>query len=87
MKTKSGLIAPTVNMNGTSKQELLKQLRDVSRAIHEAVDMMRVAAPHGLDYQIGPETYAQARAQWETQIVRLHDTRREIDEIAETVAR
>jgi hypothetical protein len=53
---------PTVNMNGSSAHELLDQQLRVLRAIDTLWEAMRVAAPHGRDYQLAPERYDSARS-------------------------
>ena len=53
---------PTVNMNGSSANELLDQQLRVLRAIDALWEAMRVAAPHGRDYQLAPERYDSARS-------------------------
>jgi hypothetical protein len=52
---------PTVNLNGSSAHELLEQQLHVLRAIDALWEVMRVAAPHGRDYQLAPERYDSAR--------------------------
>lgn len=53
---------PTVNMNGSSANELLQQQLHVLRAVDALWEVMRVAAPHGRDYQLAPERYDSARS-------------------------
>ena len=53
---------PTVNMNGSSAHELLDQQLRVLRAVDALWEVMRVAAPHGRDYQLAPERYDPARS-------------------------
>jgi hypothetical protein len=53
---------PTVNLNGSSASELLYQQLQVLRAIDALWEVMRVAAPHGRDYQLAPERYDSARS-------------------------
>ena len=53
---------PTVNLNGSSTTELLDQQLRVLRAINVLWEAMRVAAPHGRDYQLAPQRYDSARS-------------------------
>ena len=53
---------PTVSLNGSSAHELLDQQLRVLRAIDALWEAMRVAAPHGRDYQLAPERYSSARS-------------------------
>lgn len=52
---------PTVNLNGSSAHELLEQQLHVLRAVDALWEVMRVAAPHGRDYQYAPERWNDAR--------------------------
>lgn len=59
------LIAPTVNLNGTSYESLLDDARGVLDALRELDRVLAEAAPHGRDYQTAPEgTYQHARDAW-----------------------
>jgi hypothetical protein len=65
------LVLPRVNMNGTSKGELVSQLTDVTRALDEAVSLMAIARPHGRDFQTfsdGEERCRQARDAWDARM-------------------
>jgi len=42
---------PNVNMNGTSRESLVDQRRDVMRALLRAQEALKHMAPHGRDYQ------------------------------------
>lgn len=50
-ETKTIIVVPTVNLNGTSRQELVKQQLDAWHALEAAMTAMKAAAPHGRDYQ------------------------------------
>lgn len=52
------LIPPRLNINGTSKPELLKQYTDILSAIADLQKAMRAATPNGRDYQTLPMTEA-----------------------------
>jgi len=56
-------IPPTININGTSKPELLEQLALVMDGLTTAEDAMCRAYPHGRDYPIGK--CEQARDEWD----------------------
>ena len=51
---RKSVIAPTVHLNGTSQDELLKQLADAVNAIRSAETALAEATPHGRDYYIQP---------------------------------
>jgi hypothetical protein len=44
------MMVPTVHLNGTSKEELMRQLRDAYRALVKAMDALAEACPNGRDY-------------------------------------
>jgi hypothetical protein len=52
---------PTLNLNGTSKQELLAQIREAYDKTQAAIQALHQMFPHGRDYQIGPGEYQVAR--------------------------
>jgi len=55
---------PTVNLNGTSRSSLLNNVRDVYEVLQEAKKLMSEVSPHGRDYQLKPESYQQAIAEY-----------------------
>ena len=50
------LIYPTVNLNGTSKAQLVEQLMEVMNALRLTEKAMAEASPNGRDYQNSPMT-------------------------------
>ena len=73
------MIAPRVHMNGTSRASLLEAIAEASQAVSLAIDAMRNTAPHRRDYYvIGPEAYPQARDEYATRVIRLHETNDEL---------
>jgi hypothetical protein len=54
------LTGPTLNMNGTSRVELLRQYLEVFKAANELAEKLAAMSPHGRDYPLGDETYAKA---------------------------
>lgn len=76
------IIAPTVNLNGTSSRELIEQIRTAHLALLEAFRALQKASPHGRDYQTVPtERYTLARHQHNIRLVRLDNTIKELEEI------
>lgn len=45
------LVQPIVNLNGTTKENLVNQLRHVLDALRQVESAMAEANPHGRDYQ------------------------------------
>jgi len=59
------LIAPTVHMNGTSKEELVQQRIEVVEAARLLYQAMQKAMPNGRDYYPqGDGVGAKAQAAW-----------------------
>jgi hypothetical protein len=56
---------PTVNLNGTSGEELLNQVSAVLAGLRQTQQAMSEATPHGRDYQhdASGESYRAARAE------------------------
>lgn len=51
MKTENGLIAPTINLNGSSPEDLMRAyVSGIVRLQHAAADL-KLSVPHGRDYQ------------------------------------
>ncbi len=44
------IMQPIVNINGTSRDELVKMRIEARRAIHEALRALQELSPHGRDY-------------------------------------
>lgn len=59
------MLCPKVNINGTSKKELLRNYIDAKSSIDAAVEKMNKIMPHGRDYQTyenSSEMYQRDRA-------------------------
>ena len=77
---------PTVHMNGTSKAELVKQIRDAHVALQIAKNVMCNAAPHGRDYYPqGNDVYSSARAQHYSRLERIEAIMKEYGQIYEGI--
>jgi hypothetical protein len=80
------LVIPRVHWNGTSRDELLKQLADARQAIHDALDALAKATPHGRDYYvISPEAITEARDAHFSRVNRLQEVVTELEQIADGV--
>lgn len=58
------LVLPQISINGTSRESLVNQQREVIEALDSVVAKMAEAMPHGRDYQHRPAEYAGARDAW-----------------------
>jgi hypothetical protein len=68
-------MSPTINLNGTSGEELLRQVNDVLAALRTAEKAMVEASPHGRDYQLDAtgDSYRTARAEHIARLTTLHE--------------
>jgi flagellar biosynthesis chaperone FliJ len=78
------LVQPVINLNGTSKESLVKQLRHVLDALRQVESALAGAQPHGRDYQNSPLTgengvYA-AQDAWNERRVMITKLKQEIEE-------
>jgi len=48
------VLLPAMHVNGTSQEELLRQVQEAASAVNGAIDALRRAAPHGRDYYTIP---------------------------------
>jgi len=76
-------IVPTVHLNGTSRDELVAQLRTAIEAIHAAESALTKAAPHGRDYYPqGSDAIRVAQQEHAARLVKLQEIESELTEIA-----
>lgn len=79
---------PTIHLNGTGREALVKQNADVSYAIDAAIKLAGEAAPHGRDYypqgngEPYPPAFQMARAEHEDRLRRLIALRQEFIDLA-----
>ena len=73
------LIQPQINLNGTSKNQLLEQQVEVLEHFRRLLGAMVGATPHGRDYQLRPEEYQFARDAWLERYTALDAMYREIE--------
>lgn len=70
------LVKPQVNLNGTSREQLVEQQCDVMAALRAVTAAMGEASPNGRDYQLRPAEYQGAREAWTQRMIviaRLYD--------------
>lgn len=74
------MMVPTVHLNGTSRDELLNQIRDAHQAVGAAMDALRKATPHGRDYYPqGPDAILSAQAEHEDRMQKLAAVRAQLE--------
>lgn len=81
---------PIINVNGTSRSELLEQHQLVCRHIRHAIVALQEACPHGRDYQTLPGDKATtalhtALDEHSNRLLRLRQVLVEVETIAEHV--
>ncbi len=76
------LVIPQVNLNGTSREALVRQLVDVMRAFTDLQRALADAAPNGRDYQLRPEEFTAARDAWNDRALTIYAMAREIEQHA-----
>lgn len=78
--------APQINLNGTDKASLLEQYQTAYLAAKRAVDMLRLCAPHGRDYQTLPaDLYDLARGQHQKRMRNANAVANELMDIIEQI--
>lgn len=84
------LTTPTVHLNGTGRDGLVKQYEDAWMALGKAVEALCNAAPHGRDYYVQNhelgDAYTKARDEHDYRVRRVLDVQKEIEEIIGAVA-
>ena len=56
------MLTPKVNINGTSREELIRQRLDARSKIRDTITALYEMQPHGRDYLGDTETYNRDRA-------------------------
>jgi hypothetical protein len=76
-------IYPRIHLNGTSPNELLRQLLDAKDAVRKAMRALDEAAPNGRDYYpISRDAIKLAQAEHESRWNRLLSVSEELDQLA-----
>ena len=79
--------APLVHLNGTSREELLRQITEAMSALTDAVTALNNACPNLRDYYPLPEgCWSAAVAEHVSRRERLMSVREELCEIADRIA-
>jgi hypothetical protein len=64
----ANLITPTINLNGSDREYLIKYRRDAMDHLQDAVEALAQVTPHGRDY---PADYDQCLRDRETHFIRI----------------
>lgn len=77
------MIAPTIHLNGTSRESLLEALETAYRKLGEAYDALKQTAPNGRDYYPqGPNAIGQATSEHFARLKRIDEVRDELEALA-----
>ena len=78
---------PTIHLNGTDGEVLLRDYLDMHRCIEVAIDQMQSKSPNGRDYYVqGTEAFKQASVEHGNRVLKLREVADELMEIAEAIA-
>ena len=79
------LTVPTVHLNGTSKDDLLKGYSTALTAVQNAMNAVRQTTPHGRDYYVNPGSYEIALDEHHLRLLRLNKISVELSELMSKV--
>lgn len=80
MVTDIHVTLPIVNMNGSTKQELMEQVWAQYIAVRAAYEAVCQSPPHGRDYQISPiGDYEKARAEYQERALAILKISQELE--------
>lgn len=80
------MMKPTLHLNGTSREELQRQLDAASDACREAMQALMAAAPNGRDYYPqGYDALGEAFREHTARLQKLADVRNDIEVLREHV--
>lgn len=82
---KAALAFPTIHLNGTSANELLRVNMDVLNALREAFWKLQEAAPNMRDYYVVKGAWEIANGQHSQRILTLTRTIAEVEAIVESI--
>jgi len=73
-KMKNEVIVPTTHSNGSGARHLKDALEEAVRCVTVALDALAGARPHGRDYYVQGDVFAEAAKQHREQEQRLSET-------------
>ncbi len=84
---KRALTVPSVHLNGTSREELLRQVQNAGQAVWQARDALAKVSPNAQDYYPqGEQAYPAARAEHDRRARVLLGVEGELSQLAEALA-
>jgi hypothetical protein len=80
------MMVPTVHLNGTSKDELVRQVADAGRALRLGIETLGEANPNGRDFYIqGPDALRLAQQEHRIRLGKLEEVHDELQTLAEAI--
>ena len=76
------MIKPTININGTSKDDLINPRRDAISALSDIIETLKLVTPNGRDYPRDPIQCVADRDKHFARINQLRDIQKELLEEA-----
>ena len=81
------MMVPTVHLNGTSQDELERQIEAASSAVFDAIATVADAAPHGRDYHVqGDNAYERACTEHNARMAKLRSVYDDLTELCVAIA-
>lgn len=78
---------PTIHLNGTSKEELERQVEEAYSALGDALCKLANMAPNGRDYYPqGADALYKAQDEHRARMQKITDIQKELEELAEYLA-
>lgn len=80
------MILPTIHLNGSGRESLMKQYREAYMKLHDAVLTLRAVDVHSRDYYPqGPEKGAQAQAEHLDRQAKLWEVLQDLETIYNSI--
>lgn len=80
-----GIMRPSVNLNGTSRKELIEQRLDAANAVRLAMEAVQKMCPHGRDYIGDPVNFDHDRGVHWRRLEKLKEIYEDLHEEAEQI--
>lgn len=78
--------APTIHLNGTSRDDLLNEIDNAYHLLNDAYDALKRTAPNSRDYYPqGANAMAAAEREHMGRMLKVDDVRRELQQLAEAI--
>lgn len=86
-ETEAALTVPSVHRNGTSREELLRQVQDAGQAVWQARDALAKTSPNARDYYPqGMSAFPAAVREHDRRAKALLEVQEELSQLAEAIA-